>query len=85
MTLPKVIERAIQAQSSDPALRHVFQLDGWSMEAEIGGFQLIMGLSAGDGFKVRFAMSAADARAIGGELMQSAELLGGSRSRLDLN
>ena len=85
MTLPKVIERAIQAQSSDPAMRHVFQLDSWSMEAEVGGFQLIVGLSAGDGFEgaVRHVRSGCPGDRRGA--MQSAELLVGSRSRQDLN
>jgi len=57
MTLPKLIERALQTMHADPALRYVFPISDWSLEAAPDHMTLILNLKTPDGFAASFALS----------------------------
>ena len=63
LTLPKLMELSLQRLRGDAA-RLVFPLGFWTLEsaAETGDF--ILSLGTPDGFKVAFAVSSGDARAL---------------------
>jgi hypothetical protein len=77
MTLPDMIDQAIRARTADPTMRHVYPLERCRIEVSQGTNQLIIGLSTGGGFEVRFALSVSEGQEIGERLVQAARLLQG--------
>lgn len=61
MTLPNVIEQALQARYGDDTLKVVYPMGGWSLEAAAGSSSTILTMTTPDGFKVSFALSPEDA------------------------
>jgi hypothetical protein len=56
MTLPRIIQQAIQAQHRDPSQRLVYQLGSWKLE-QAADDSLILSLSTPDRFEVSFNLS----------------------------
>jgi hypothetical protein len=56
MTLPDLINRALQSRYSDPTLRYAYPLASWSVERSTEPGTGMVTLSTTDGFSVCFAM-----------------------------
>jgi hypothetical protein len=56
MTLPKMIEEALKRQTTDPTMRHVFPLEDWDVEIAMECGQVVVAMSTGGGFRVRFSV-----------------------------
>jgi hypothetical protein len=59
MTLPHLLSRALQAQHGDSAVRAVFPLAEWRLEAAAESKDFILTMRTPDGFEVAFSLSAA--------------------------
>jgi hypothetical protein len=59
MTLPRIIQQAIQAQYRDPTQRLVYQLGSWKIEQATDD-TLILSLSTPDKFEVSFNIAPAE-------------------------
>lgn len=57
MTLPTLLERAIRARYQDDALRYVFTLGNWTIEAASDPDVLILNLATSDGFSASFGIA----------------------------
>ncbi len=57
MTLPKLLTRALRAQSADDSLRAVFPLSAWKLETAAQAGYLILTLSTPDEFDVSFTLT----------------------------
>jgi len=60
MTLPKMLQSAIQRQHRDPTLRLVHEVGHYSVERIAGADKCILTLQTPDGFEVSFAFLDAD-------------------------
>jgi hypothetical protein len=56
MTLPRLIECALQKLHADPSLRYVFPLGGWGIETSTDRNAVILNLQTPDGFAVSFGV-----------------------------
>ncbi|MEJ0071611.1 MAG: hypothetical protein WDO24_25950 [Pseudomonadota bacterium] len=56
MTLPRIIEQALQAKRRDPSQRLVYQLGSWKLE-QAADDTLILSLSTPDKFEVSFNLA----------------------------
>ena len=61
MTLPRMLQTALNARFPDGSLRFVHQLGPWQIEQAAAGAGLILKLGTPDGFEVAFALNDHDA------------------------
>jgi hypothetical protein len=69
MTLPRMLQTALNARFSDGSLRFVQFLGNWRIEQAEANAGLILRLGTPDGFEVAFALDSSDAKALGAALM----------------
>jgi hypothetical protein len=65
MTLPRMLQAALDERFPDGTLRVVHPLGDWRLEQAEGGNGLILKLGTRDGFEVAFAVSDEDAVSLG--------------------
>jgi hypothetical protein len=70
MTLPRMLQAALQARFPDGSLRAVQPLDTWRLEQAATPDGLILTLRAPGGFEVAFAMDADDADTLATALLR---------------
>ena len=75
MTLPRLLAMALSRRFPDASLRHVYALDGYSVECASDLCHLLLTLSAADGFDVAFAVELAAVPGLAGELVRKRKLL----------
>ncbi len=68
MTLPRMLQTALNARFPDGSLRFVHQLGPWQIEQAAAGAGLILKLCTPDGFEVAFALNDHDANSLGAAL-----------------
>jgi hypothetical protein len=68
--IPRMIEVALQRQSGDAELNHVFALADWKIAEVNEGDFTMMTLIAPDGFKVSFATPSSNAKQLGQAILQ---------------
>ncbi len=68
MTLPRMLQAALDARFDDSSLRVVQFLSTWQLERAWGDDNLILKLGTKDGFEVAFAMNDEDAGTLGAAL-----------------
>ena len=69
MTLPRILQSALDARFSDGSLRFVQQLGAWQIEQADFDAGLILKLCTRDGFEVAFALGDHDADSLGTALL----------------
>jgi len=69
MTLPRMLQSALDAQFPDRSLRMVQRLAAWRLEAAENNADVILQLATADGFEVAFALNRNDADALGAALV----------------
>ena len=69
MTLPRMLQAALDARCSDGSLRVTQVLGSWRIEQAQGDPNLILKLSTQDGFEVAFALNGSDADSLGAALV----------------
>ena len=69
MTLPRMLQTALDARFSDGSLRFVQQLGAWQIEQADVNAGLILKLCTPDGFEVAFALGDHDADSLGTALL----------------
>lgn len=74
MTLPRMLQAALNTRFSDGSLRFVQRLGGWHVERAEAGGGLILRLSTRDGFEVAFVLNGRDADALGTALTAATNL-----------
>jgi hypothetical protein len=77
MTLPRMLQEALNARCSDGSLRVVQALDSWRIEQARGDLSMILRLSTADGFEVAFALNGRDADSLGAALIATSGTPGG--------
>jgi hypothetical protein len=65
MTLPGIMQQAMQRRHRDPNAKLVYPLAGWTVERARDDSRLILSLSTPDGFSVSFAASERELKDIG--------------------
>ncbi len=68
MTLPRMLQTALDIRFADGSLRFVQPLGCWRLERAENGARLILQLGTRDGFEVAFALEGHDANALGAAL-----------------
>jgi|SRR5580698_9716991 hypothetical protein len=74
MTLPRILQTALDARFPDGSLRFVHQLGTWRIEQSEGGTRLILRLGTPDGFDVTFALTHRNASSLGAALIATPDL-----------
>lgn len=74
MTLPRMLQTALNARFSDGSLRFVHLLGTWQIEQAEANAGLILRLGTRDGFEVAFALNPCDAHALGAALMTAPDV-----------
>ena len=69
MTLPRMLQTALDARFADGSLRFVQRLGRWVLEQAESDAGLILKLGTRDGFEVAFALNGHDACALGAALL----------------
>jgi hypothetical protein len=69
MTLPRMLQAALDARFPDGSLRFVQRLGAWQIEQAAGNAELILKLGTPDGFEVAFALNKPDADSLGAALL----------------
>ena len=69
MTLPRMLQSALDARFADGSLRFVQRLGAWQLEKAERNAGLILKLATPDGFEVAFALGSRDADALGTALL----------------
>ncbi|HVC62876.1 MAG TPA: hypothetical protein VND19_21245 [Acetobacteraceae bacterium] len=69
MTLPRMLQTALDARFSDRSLRVVQRLGKWQLEQAEGDAGLILKLGTRDGFEIAFALNGEHACALGAALL----------------
>jgi hypothetical protein len=69
MTLPRMLQSALDARFADGSLRFVQRLGAWQLEKAECNAGLILKLATPDGFEVAFALGADDADTLGTALL----------------
>ena len=69
MTLPRILQSALDARFSDGSLRFVQQLGAWQIEQADFDAGLILKLCTPDGFEVAFSLGDHDADSLGTALL----------------
>ena len=72
MTLPRILQTALDERFPDSALRVVHPLSAWRLEQSEGDNGLILKLGTHDGFEVAFAVPDEDACSLGAALLTPA-------------
>jgi hypothetical protein len=70
MTLPRMLQAALDARFPDGTLRFVQKLGGWRIEQAAGNGDLILKLGTPDGFEVAFALNECNADALCAALLR---------------
>ena len=73
MTLPGLIDRALQTCYGDQSLRYVYPLASWAVEQSTDPSQSMVTLSTVDGFSVCFSMPRAQQSKLGEALVAQRE------------
>ena len=73
MTLPRMLQSALNERFPDSTLRVVHPLSDWRLEQAEGDNGLILKLGTPDGFEVAFAVPDEDADSLGTALLTTAE------------
>ena len=68
MTLPAMLQEAVQRRTGDATLRTVYPLGDWQLNRDIDDKSLLLTLATPDGFSVSFAVTPRDAAALGDAL-----------------
>jgi hypothetical protein len=68
MTLPRMLQSALDARFPDGSLRVVQRLERWKLERNAANDSLILVLGTSDGFEVAFSVDRQDADVLGAEL-----------------
>lgn len=71
ITLPRMLQAALDARCSDGSLRVAQVLGSWRLEQAQGNLSLLLKLSTRDGFEIAFALSGEDADALGTALIET--------------
>ena len=69
MTLPRMLQTALDTRFADGSLRFVQRLGGWALEHVESDAGLILKLGTRDGFEVAFALISRDADSLGAALL----------------
>ncbi len=69
MTLPRMLQSALDERFPDGSMRVVQQLGKWKLEQRETGDSLILKLGTTDGFEVAFALNPQHADQLGGALL----------------
>jgi hypothetical protein len=72
MTLPTLLQRALQTRYGDERLRHAYPLASWTVEQSIDQTQRLVTLQTEDGFSVCFAVPREQQSELGEALMAPA-------------
>jgi len=81
MTLPRMLQTALDARFPDGSLRFVQQLGTWQIEQAEGEPWLILKLGTSDGFEVAFALKGEDAGSLGAALLAAPDDINRSKTR----
>jgi len=81
MTLPRMLQTALDARFPDGSLRFVQHLGTWQIERAEGGPWLILKLGTCDGFEVAFSLKGKDADSLGAALLAAHDNIDGSKTR----
>jgi hypothetical protein len=73
MTLPGLIDRALQTQYGDESLRYAYPLESWALEQSSDPAQVMITLRTADGFSVCFSMPHAQQTKLGEALVAQYE------------
>lgn len=69
MTLPRMLQAALDARFAGGTLRVVQRLDAWQIEQADGDSPLVLKLGAEGGFEIAFALNAGHAESLGDALL----------------
>jgi hypothetical protein len=81
MTLPRMLQTALDARFPDGSLRFVQQLGGWQIEQTENEPLLILKLGTPDGFEVAFALKGKEADSLGAALLAAPDNIDRSKTR----
>ena len=81
MTLPTLLQRALQTRHGDESLRYAYPLASWTVEQSIDQTQRMVTLQTEDGFSVCFAVPREQQSELGEALMAPS----GSNATLRMN
>ena len=81
MTLPRMLQTALDARFPDSSLRCVQQLSTWQIEQAEGEPWLILRLGTRDGFEVAFSLKGKDADSLGTALLAAPDDIDQSKTR----
>jgi hypothetical protein len=65
MTLPAMLQEAVQRRTGDASLRTVYPLGDWQLNRDVDEKSILLTLTTPDGFSVSFAVAPRDAAALG--------------------
>ena len=71
MTLPRMMQAALDARFPEGSLRFVQRPGTWQIEEAAGNADLILKLGTPDGFEVAFALNEPDADSLGAALLKA--------------
>ena len=74
MTLPSMVQAALNARFADGSLRFVQSLGSWHLEQAEASANLILRLRTKDGFEVAFALNATDASSLAAALIATPDI-----------
>lgn len=74
MTLPRMLQSALNERFPDGSLRIVHPLGDWRLEQAVGDNDLILKLVTQDGFEVAFAVPGGDAESLSTALLTTSTL-----------
>src|ERR1700733_5764207 len=69
MTLPRMLQTALDARFPDGSLRFVQPIGSWRLEQAESDLGLILRLGTRDGFEIAFAWNGSDADSVGAALL----------------
>lgn len=71
MTLPRMLQSALDQRCPDASLRVVQRLGKWQLEQQVSDDGLILKLGTTDGFEVAFALNDEHAGSLGAALLET--------------
>lgn len=72
MTIPRMLQKALEARFGDGSMRMIHELGTWRVERAVGADASILSLTTPDGFEVVFAVATPQADRLGKMLCHSA-------------
>jgi hypothetical protein len=81
MTLPRMLQTALNARLPDGSLRFLQQLGKWQIEQAEGEPWLILKLGTCDGFEVAFVLKGKDADSLGAALLSAPDDINQPKTR----